>query len=149
MNVTAFEKLKNIINLYDGSIYYTPITEEIDYANCSLFTNSVSKKIILPSNKEADPFKWAIKSIETFSSENVYILIPGRMFDTTGTRHGRGGGWYDRFLSQIPKSWIRIGITDTKHFSKDILARNSWDEPMDWVIVCENESSVVFETHAR
>ncbi len=77
------------------------------------------------------------------------ILIPGRAFDTTGTRHGRGGGWYDRFLSQVPKHWIRIGITPEHRFHTEKLFRKSHDEPMDFIIVSGNKNWDIYKTDAR
>ena len=37
------------------------------------------------------------------------ILVPGVAFDRDGGRLGRGGGYYDRFLSRIPEHVITIG----------------------------------------
>ncbi len=65
----------------------------------------------------------------------VVILIPGRLFDITGTRHGRGGGWYDRFLAAVPREWFRVGFCYESQFSAAPLLREAWDQPMDAVCV--------------
>jgi 5-formyltetrahydrofolate cyclo-ligase len=42
--------------------------------------------------------------------ELTCALIPGMAFDDDGFRLGRGGGFYDCFLSQAPSSLSRIGL---------------------------------------
>jgi 5-formyltetrahydrofolate cyclo-ligase len=38
------------------------------------------------------------------------IFVPGMAFDQTGLRLGRGGGYYDHFLSQVPGEIARFGL---------------------------------------
>ena len=38
------------------------------------------------------------------------ILVPGLAFDQQGRRLGRGGGYYDRFLANLPAHTPRIGL---------------------------------------
>ncbi len=38
------------------------------------------------------------------------VLVPGVAFDAQGQRLGRGGGYYDRFLSKLPDGVPQIGL---------------------------------------
>ncbi len=61
------------------------------------------------------------------------VLVPGTKFDKYGHRKGRGKGYYDRFLSQIPqtlKIWLTYNISPSFN-------TNSWDVDMDKVVVLE------------
>ncbi len=42
--------------------------------------------------------------------EVTLVLIPGRAFDSRGTRVGRGGGHFDRFLAELAPGCRRLGI---------------------------------------
>lgn len=94
----------------------------------------------ISSKKNQDPFALASAfSRDVPSGKKVYILIPGKRFDHLGTRHGRGGGWYDRFLSAVPREWLRIGVVGTGSLSAQPLIRRPWDEPMDLLLASESD----------
>lgn len=47
------------------------------------------------------------------------IIVPGIAFTKAGERMGRGGGYYDRFLPQVPKA-IRVGVAYNCQIVDDI-----------------------------
>jgi len=60
------------------------------------------------------------------------ILVPGIAFDRNGGRLGRGGGYYDRLLSQPQCRALLVGV----FFSIQELPRvprESWDHPLQWI----------------
>lgn len=60
------------------------------------------------------------------------IVVPGMSFDADGHRLGRGKGYYDRFLQQVPKAY-KMGICFD--FQKvDYVPSDQYDIPMNEVI---------------
>ncbi len=129
-------------------IGYTALPHEID---CELPLSGISHKsyTTTPNKKESDPFSWASQFIHMYTDKSVSVLIPGKQFDIHGTRHGQGGGWYDRFLSKVPSTWVRIGVCNESQLQIEPLTRESWDEPIDWIIVKTDDSWEVYKTDTR
>lgn len=70
------------------------------------------------------------------SQEISVMLVPLVSFDATGNRLGRGGGYYDRFLSTLAKRpyLVGVGFACQQH---PILTEQSWDVRLD-AVVTEN-----------
>jgi 5-formyltetrahydrofolate cyclo-ligase len=65
------------------------------------------------------------------------VLVPLVAFDSSGTRLGMGGGYYDRFLVKVdPRCWI-IGVAFANQYSPNALPKDTWDVPLD-AVVTEN-----------
>lgn len=124
---------------YTFSVRYVPLREEPDYTLLDIF--ETTEQIFLPQTKEADPFSCARSAIAKSEGRPTYVLIPGKKFDRWGTRHGHGGGWFDRFLSEVPSSWLRIGIATPDSYTTTPLIRNKWDQEVDWVIIIDVSNS--------
>jgi 5-formyltetrahydrofolate cyclo-ligase len=124
---------------YTACILYKPMKDEVDFNEPSFPIEIPHNKIILSQNPKIDAFVEAKNCTLKFEGENVFVLVPGREFDLKGNRKGRGGGWYDRFLSKIPENWIKIGVLYEKDLNKETLLTNPWDQKMD-VLVVRNEN---------
>ncbi len=135
-----FQELREFISQCDICVLYEPIQGEIDYNDPGFPLVLSGKRILLPQSDETDPFFWADKIFKEHRGCKVCVLVPGKTFDTSGTRHGRGGGWYDRFLSKIPVEWVRVGVAYASQISDTPLLKNSWDEPVDWIITKDEDS---------
>ena len=59
-------------------------------------------------------------------------LVPGLAFDREGYRLGYGGGYYDVFLRAF--DGISLGLCRSSQLMDDMLPRNAFDVPVDWVI---------------
>jgi hypothetical protein len=77
------------------------------------------------------------------------IFLPGQKFDLTGTRKGRGFGWYDRLLAELPSDWIRVGIATESQLENITLIRNPWDQPIDWLIWKKKNYWEIIETKQK
>lgn len=147
---SPFQKLERILAAYTVSIRYQPLPKEVDYTNCELLKPVLNDSIVVPDTNIADPLELATVCASQYPHTIPCILVPGSRFDIYGTRHGRGMGWYDRFLAEVPANWLRIGVADIAQLSPTVLVRRTWDEPMDWIIAWRNDGSwIVYETHAR
>lgn len=60
------------------------------------------------------------------------VLVPGRAFDRSGRRLGRGGGYYDRFLATVPRGVVLVGI-GTEATTVDEVPTDESDMRVDWL----------------
>jgi 5-formyltetrahydrofolate cyclo-ligase len=117
----------------EAAIIYAPLSDEPDPLSLGIPLPTL-RKTVSPL-RDTNPFALAAEYAKEFAGKRVCILIPGRAFDSSGTRHGRGGGWYDRFLSAVPREWLRIGVCREKDFSETRLDRQAHDEPVDLIVI--------------
>lgn len=141
---SALHELQKLVAQYDGSILYNPTQKEINYNDSSFPLEIPGENLCIPRDKFSDPFEWANMCMNEFKDKKILVLIPGTQFDRYGTRHGKGFGWYDRFLSKLPSNWLRVGVIDKSKFSENKLVRQAWDQPVDWVLVHDNGSWIAY-----
>ncbi len=129
-------------------IGYKPLPGEPDYSTAPFLKDRVVP-FLISQDKTMDPCVAAQDLSQQLAGKKVCVLIPGQQFDKQGTRHGRGGGWYDRFLAAVPADWLRVGIARKEQLSENTLTRESWDQPVDWILVIDGVSWQAYETCAR
>lgn len=116
-------------------IGYAPMGDEVDVHSFLVENQILASGRSIIADKEVSPHDFAETLSRAHAGEKTCILIPGREFDQFGTRHGRGGGWYDRFLKGVPCDWVRVGVLSPSQFSEEKLAREAWDEPVDYLLI--------------
>lgn len=145
--MNPLEKINRIISDSDLCILYNPGRLEID-PKILPFTLP-DKQVSVPTGPDTDPKFFGKNLKDEFTDLKAFMLIPGRRFDKFGGRHGKGHGWYDRFLSTVPSQWIRIGICYQNQFSETKLNLQTWDEVVDWIIVKHDNGYLFYETNTR
>ena len=120
-------------------IWFKPMGDEPSLERLEVVTREgLAPWHIVSQDAGVDPMKLArelkVAQAERGGEKFVYVFVPGRVFDAFGTRHGRGGGWYDRFLAALPASWLKIGVCSSLQWSEVELERKAWDVSMDWII---------------
>jgi 5-formyltetrahydrofolate cyclo-ligase len=75
--------------------------------------------------------------------DTVAVLVPGLAFDKSGSRLGRGGGFYDRFLSRADlQGATKIGVCWSMQLVHDT-PTDHHDVAMDWL--CHERGSLRIE----
>lgn len=129
-------------------VTYMPLRTEVAFRDFIAPPESAEAYEIAP-RASLDPFEEARKAAAFAGGRKAAVLMPGRAFDAYGTRLGQGGGWYDRFLSVVPKEWIRVGFCTKERFSETRLPREPWDEPVDYVCIADGSAVRSIKTNAR
>jgi 5-formyltetrahydrofolate cyclo-ligase len=133
--------LSTLLAPYQAFITYQPLRSEANFSFITFPEHSFT--IEIPARASLDPLREAAKVGGLIGKLDTAILIPGRRFDASGTRHGQGGGWYDRFLANVPREWLRIGFCFSDQLSLTPLKRESWDQAMDYVVAIDRETTAV------
>jgi 5-formyltetrahydrofolate cyclo-ligase len=79
--------------------------------------------------REPDP----LKCRRVPMAELECAFVPGMAFDGTGVRLGRGGGYYDSFLAQAPKTLPCVGLFFSAQ-KADTVPREAHDQALPRII---------------
>lgn len=143
------KELSALIARFPVCITYVALPTEVAFRN--IIPELPARTYEIAPSVALDPIQEALKARAVADDDETVVLIPGRAFDALGTRHGRGDGWYDRFLAHTPIEWTRIGFCFDDQFSEEALPLQPWDQVMDFVAVASRSSNrlILHTTHAR
>tara|TARA_B100000900_G_scaffold373446_1_gene353985 strand:- start:647 stop:1192 length:546 start_codon:yes stop_codon:yes gene_type:complete len=147
-NIKKFIKKKNLKSKIIGGYY--PFNYEMEILNVLKFFEKNDYIISLPkisNNKKMNFFKWSKNEPltinkfgipEPISNKKIYpniLLIPLVGFDNQLNRLGYGGGYYDRYMSNVKnkKKLFKVGIGFSFQKVK-IIPINKHDKKLDCVI---------------
>ncbi len=138
-------ELSALMASYKGFVTYVPLRGEVPFLDYLSLPEDAVKYQIAP-RASLDPMEEANIARRLMGDLPTCILVPGQEFDAAGTRHGRGAGWYDRFLALVPRDWKRVGVCFGSQFSTTPLSREAWDQTMDMVAVIQDGSVTVYQS---
>ena len=148
--------LDNLIHLsiWDKDIYHVYLSveskHEVDTNDIISFMLNKNKRVIVPkmSNKNLIHFevdqntkfttnklgiREPISKVSFDTSLIEAIIVPLLVFDKNGHRVGYGGGYYDRFMSNIKNDVIKVGLSLFDPIDK-ISDINDNDIPLNFVV---------------
>ncbi len=146
------EEFKNAANvlLYAAKSYEVdtiPIIKEAIKKGKKVFlplTNVQGKRLtisqILDMDKDTHIGPWGIYQPKDVSGKYAppadidLCVVPGVAFDKKGNRLGHGGGYYDKFLKDIPRSAYLIGLAFDFQIKQDGIPALAKDIPVNRVI---------------
>lgn len=142
---SEFEKASNIL------IYY-PMADEMDIS--SLIISHPEKRWAIPrpisdsrmlcfETKDLYNLMSLKNGLKVPPATNTLIdaekfdllLIPGLAFDKKGYRLGRGGGYFDKFLTRVSSSCKSFGVIFKELYMDEIPFREKHDRAVDKVLV--------------
>lgn len=74
---------------------------------------------------------------EPYVGDIDLILVPGVGFDKRGNRLGRGGGYYDKFITRLGRKTLLVGVGYDFQLVEEVPA-NRWDKRLDYVVIPSN-----------
>lgn len=72
------------------------------------------------------------------ADSDTIILVPGRTFDRSGYRVGRGGGFYDAYLTTVPDGCVTVGVGYSLQLTAAV-PHDAGDVPVQ-IVITDNET---------
>ena len=144
----VFRKAKTIL-------FYASIKGEVDTFAMIKEALALGKKVLLPVVKKEEerivpvaltslngltrgaygiPEPAVSGATEEALNKIDLVVVPGVAFDRKNNRLGRGAGYYDRFLSELPATTPRIGLAFDVQIVDVLPGLESHDQPVTQVI---------------
>ena len=112
---------------------YLPRVEDAGYMSFHRIDDHWASRLESSPRGVLQPEQGYGDKFDPADQEGVAIIAPGLAFDHLGRRLGRGGGYYDRVLSDPRLSQAtRIGVCWSMQILADIPV-DAHDVPMDWI----------------
>ena len=105
-------------------VFY-PNPEPIDRPELILVERNASAAEIRFDDRDADSV--------VFSTGSTLIILPGLLFDSSGNRLGRGGGWYDRLLGGPGLNAVPLALAYEFQIVNEVPVQQ-WDRPVDYIV---------------
>lgn len=129
-NTIIFKPINNLEPLVD--VLFKDI---VRITNLYIIGNSKQNikyyKLTLDVNENLIKNEIELLTITNIISDSDIIFVPGLLFTKDGNRLGKGGGWYDRFLSQI--KCYKVGVCFKEQIVEDI-PQAFYDILMDYIV---------------
>lgn len=144
----AFERSNTILFYvsYKGEVHTTEMIKKAQQLGKKVGLPKVleQEKCIIPKlvkdcaqDLEEGPYgiQQPKEAAETLNLQDIdMVIVPGVAFDKHKNRLGRGGGYYDRFLKNIPTGVFTVGLAFDFQIVDELPALEEHDVAMSYVV---------------